>query len=82
MRILDMFSWLPAHELSLEKIEDIFINYILGNQPDDRYMISHEFPENISEDILQYQKEATEAGKKVVCILKENILVALIGYRE
>ena len=82
MKILDMFSWLPAHEMSLEKIEEIFKNHMQGNQIEDKYLISNVLPENISEDIRQYKKESIEAGKKIACIIEGDVLVALVGYQE
>ena len=64
MKVLDIFSWLPAKEISLEQLERIFtLN-------------------NVSEDILTCKNELLKEGKKATFILKEEKVIAVIGYQE
>jgi hypothetical protein len=41
MQVLNIFSWLPAKEISLEKLEQIFVEYHNGIY-DEEYNISFE----------------------------------------
>ena len=51
MKVLDIFSWLPAKEISLEQLEQIFIDYKSGNF-NSGYIVLSEHPNTVSEDIL------------------------------
>ena len=81
MKVLDIFSWLPAKEMSLEQIEKIFEEYFKGTYKGE-YIISLETPCNIGKDILNCRAELMEEGKKTGQILKDDNIIALIGYRE
>ncbi len=81
MKVLDIFSWLPAKEMSLEKLEQIFEEYYAGTY-NGEYTISLETPYNIGKDILNCRTELIEEGKKTGYILKDNNIIALIGYRD
>ena len=63
MKVLDIFSWLPAKEMSLEQLEQIFEEYYTGNYRGE-YIISLETPCNIGKDILNCRAELMEEGKK------------------
>lgn len=81
MKVLDIFSWLPAKEMSLEQLEKIFEDYFNGTYKGE-YIISLETPCNIGKDILNCRAELMEEGKKTGYILKDDNIIALIGYRE
>lgn len=51
MEVLDIFSWLPAKEMSLEQLEKIFEEYFNGTYRGE-YTISIETPCNIGKNIL------------------------------
>lgn len=78
MKVLDIFSWLPAKEISLEQLEQIFIDYKSGIYNS----VLSELPNNVSEDILTCKNELLKEGKKVAFILKEEKVIAVIGYQE
>ena len=50
MKVLDIFSWLPAKQISLEQLEQIFIDYKSGNF-NSEYIVLSEHPNTVSEDI-------------------------------
>ncbi len=81
MEVLDIFSWLPAKEMSLEQLEKIFEEYFNGTYRGE-YTISIETPCNIGKNILNCRAELMEEGKKTGYILKDDKIIALIGYRE
>lgn len=74
MKVLDIFSWLPAKEMSLEKLEQTFDEYYVGTYSGE-YTISLETPYNIGNDILNCRKELMEEGKKTGYILKDNNII-------
>ena len=71
MKVLDIFSWLPAKEISLEQLEQIFIDYKSGIY-NSEYIVLSELPNNVSEDILTCKNELLKEGKKVAFILKKK----------
>lgn len=81
MEVLDIFCWLPAKEINLKQLEQIFMEYYVGNYKGE-YIISFETPCDIGRDILDCRKELMEEEKKVGYILKNDNIVAMIGYRE
>ena len=81
MKVLDIFSWLPAKEISLEQLEQIFINYKAGNF-NSEYIVLSEHPNTVSEDILTCKNDLLKEGKNVAFILKEEKVIAAIGYQE
>lgn len=81
MKVLDIFSWLPAKEMSLEQLEQIFQEYYTGTYKGE-YRILLETPCNIGKDILNCRAEIMEEGKKTGYILQNDNIIALIGYRE
>ena len=81
MKVLDTFSWLPAKEISLQQLEQIFIDYKSGIYNSEHIVLS-ELPNNVSEDILTCKNELLKEGKKATFILKEEKVIAVIGYQE
>lgn len=43
MKVLDIFSWLSAKEISLERLEQIFIDYKSGSY-NSEYVVLDELP--------------------------------------
>ena len=68
MKVLDTFSWLPAKEISLQQLEQIFIDYKSGNF-NSGYIVLSEHPNTVSEDILTCKNDLLKEGKKVTFIL-------------
>ena len=81
MKVTDIISWLPAHEIGLKQLEQIFVNYKNGSS-DDNYIVSLDVPDNATNCILDCQDELVKEGKNVACILRGDMIVALIGYNE
>ncbi len=69
---------LPYEECS--KANDFYIR--LNKTYKGEYIISLETPCNIGKDILNCRAELMEEGKKTGYILKDDNIIALIGYRE
>ncbi len=81
MKVSDIFSWLPAKEMGLEQLKQIFEEYYTGTYKGE-YIVSLEMPCNIENDLLNCRADLMKEGKKVGYILKDNIVIALIGYKE
>lgn len=81
MKVMDIFSWLPAQEISLEQLEQIFLNYKTG-LCDNTYTVLSETPSTANENILNCRRTLVEEGKKVAYILKDENIIAVIGYKE
>ena len=81
MKVLDIFSWLPAKQISLEQLEQIFIDYKSGNF-NSGYIVLSEHPNTVSEDILTCKNDLLKEGKNGAFILKEEKVIAVIGYQE
>ena len=81
MKVLDIFSWLPAKQISLEQLEQIFIDYKSGIY-NSEYIVLSEHPNTVSEYILTCKNDLLKEGKNVAFILKEEKVIAVIGYQE
>ena len=51
MTVLDVFSWLPAKEISIEELEQIFIGHLNGTYKGE-YKVLLEVPDNADKNIL------------------------------
>ena len=78
MKILDIFSWVPEMEITLEDLMAIFENYKKGNSSKD-YKITEELPPNASQNIIRGSEQLIREGKRVAFIIKECKIVVLIG---
>lgn len=81
MKVLDIFSWLSAKEISLERLEQIFIDYKSGSY-NSEYVVLDELPDKAAENVVNCKNELLEEGKNVAYILKDENIVAVIGYKE
>ena len=81
MKVLDIFSWLPAQEITLERLKQIFEQYYAGIYTEE-YVVSIETPFNLKDVMLNCKVELIKEGKKVGYILKDDRLIAIIGYTE
>ena len=80
MRILDLFSWLPAKEISIEEIEKIFMDDMKGI-PNSTYSVSYEIPNDANANVSNCVKELLAEEKNVACLKKENVIIAVTGYK-
>lgn len=81
MKVLNIFSWRSAKEISLEQLEQIFIEYTTGSY-NREYVVLSEIPNNATESILTCKDELLKEGNSVAYILKEENIIAVIGYKE
>lgn len=80
MKVLDVFSWLPAKEISIEELEQIFIGHLNGAYKGE-YKVLLEVPDNADKNILSSRAAMIEEGKDVGCILKGGNVIAVVGYK-
>lgn len=81
MRVLDVFSNLPAIELSIEQIEDIFLKSSEG-VVDDTYTVVHELPDNAEGNTVELINDLLREGRQVAYIMRQDIIVAVVGYKN
>ena len=81
MKVLDVFSWLPAEKIGIEELEQIFIEH-LNRTYDGEYKVLLEVPDNADKNILNSRETLIEEGKDVAYILKGGNVIAVVGYRE
>ena len=81
MTVLDVFSWLPAKEISIEELEQIFIKHLNGTY-EGEYKILLEIPDNVDKNILSSSAELIGERKAVAYILKDRNVIAVVGYKE
>ena len=82
LRILDVISWLPEAEVSQRDLEEIFMNYMDGKNESMEYDVSFSMPDNVNDNVLDANYYLTEEGRKAAFILRDNQVVAVIGYKE
>lgn len=81
MKVLDIFSWLPAQEITLERLKQIFEQYYVGIYSNE-YTVSIVPPLNLRNDMFDCKTELIKEEKKVGYILKDDKPIAIIGYTE
>ncbi|MDE5780079.1 MAG: hypothetical protein K2I03_01160 [Lachnospiraceae bacterium] len=81
MKVLDVFSWLPAKEINIEELEQIFIGHFNGTY-EGEYKVLPGLPDNADKNILSSRATLIEEGKKAACILKNGNVIAVVGYKE
>jgi len=81
MKVLDVFLWLPEKEISIGGLEQIFIGYLNGTY-EGEYKVLLEMPDNTDKNILKSRATLIGEGKDVACILKDENVIAVVGYKE
>ena len=81
MRVLDVFSMLPAKELSIEQIEGIVKNSFDGII-NDTYAVVHELPDNAEGNTVELINDLLREGRQVAYIMRQDIIVAVVGYKN
>ena len=81
MRVLDVFSNLPAIELSIEQIEDIFLKSCEGEM-DDTYTVVHELPDNAESNTVELINDLLREGRQVAYLMRQDSLVSVVGYKK
>lgn len=81
LRVTDLFSWLPENELSKKELENLFMNYMNGRNVS-THQVTFSMPEDVTDYVLDAQFYLTEEGRKVAYILKEEHVIAVVGYKE
>ena len=82
LRILDVISWLPEAEVSQRELEEVFMNYMEGKNEPMEYDVAFSMPDNANDNVLDANYYLTEEGRKAAFILRDNQVVAVIGYKE
>ena len=78
---LELLSWLPAKEISIEELEQIFIKHLNGTY-EGEYKVLLKIPDNADKNILSSSAELRGEGRAVACILKDGNVIAVVGYKE
>ena len=81
MRVLDVFSMLPAKELSIEQIEGIVKNSFDGII-NDTYAVVHELPDNAESNIKECTNDLQKEGKRVAYLMQNDLVVSVVGYKN
>ena len=80
MDILDVFSWLPAKELSIDDIKKIVWD-IEKRIPHEGYSVEYQLPPGADENKIEAVDELLSEGKLVCFLLKEVNIISVIGYK-
>ena len=81
MKVLDIFSMLPAKELSTEQIEDFFLKSFDG-VINDIYTVLHELPDNAESNIKECTNDLQKEGKRVAYLMQNDLVVSVVGYKN
>lgn len=81
MNILDIFSWLPAKEMSIEEIENIVIELYRTKDEIDGFSIEMQLPDAANENVIGVKEDLINEGKKVCFLTRNGSVIAAIGYR-
>ena len=82
MKILDVFSWLPENELSIEEIKNIAVSLHDGNVNSEGYVLGIRIPESAEENVIISANELVSEGKKVCFLIREGKVISVVGYRD
>lgn len=63
MKILDVFSWLSARELSMEEIENTVIGLREGSSGYEGYLLEGQIPENANENVTDCKNQLAAEGQ-------------------
>lgn len=82
MTVLDIFSWLPAKEISLAEIEEIILGLNDGKSGFDGFTLERALPSGADDCVREAVDELLGEGKKVCFLMKGGRLIAAAGYRD
>lgn len=77
--VLDIFS--NEKQVSLEYLTQIFKASKPGIETDG-YSVHYEIPENASDNVRACTEDLHQEGRLVAYMVKDNAIVAIIGYKE
>lgn len=81
MDILDICSWVPANELSLEKIEEIVLSLNGGKSNEEGYSLEMKLPINANENVISCSYDFISEGRRICYLLMNNEVIAVVGYK-
>ena len=81
MDILDVFSWLPAQELSIDDIKNIVWDIEKGI-PHEGYSVEYQLPPGADENKIEAVDELLSEGKSICILMKERQIISVVGYRK
>lgn len=81
MDMLDIFSWLPAKEMSLEEIRESVLKLEAGEDAGNGLSLQWDTPKNADGNVIDVTEELTGEGKSICYLLREGKTIAVIGYR-
>ena len=80
MRILDVISWLPKKEIDIDELKTIFMKSFECIK-DNTFEVVYDISDNVGENIINVSNELINEGKLVAYIKREDIVVAIVGYK-
>ena len=81
MDILDIRSWVPANELSLEKIKEIVLSLNGGKSNEEGYSLEMKLPINANENVISCSNDFISEGRRICYLLMNNEVIAVVGYK-
>lgn len=81
MDILDICSWVPANELSLEKIKEIVLSLNGGKSNEEDYSLEMKLPINANENVISCSNDFISEGRRICYLLMNNEVIAVVGYK-
>lgn len=81
MDILDICSWVPANELSLEEIEEIVLSLNSGKPNEEGYSLDMKLPINANENVTSCSNDFISEGRRICYLLINNEVIAVVGYK-
>lgn len=81
MDILDICSWVPANELSLERIEKLVLSLNSGKPDEEGYSLEMKLPINANENVISCSNDFIGEGRRICYLLMNNEVIAVVGYK-
>lgn len=81
MNILDICSWMPANELSLERIEEIVLSLNSREPNEEGYSLEMKLPISANEKVISCSNDFISEGRSIYYLLKNNEVIAVVGYK-
>ncbi|RKM55240.1 hypothetical protein D6853_10965 [Butyrivibrio sp. X503] len=82
--ITDMYSFLPKKDLGLDNVKKIFLKSASNalNEIDGYTVIGYDEGSDYPENVMLLSQELISEKKKVAIVKKEDVVTAIVGYRE